>query len=106
MSQEEIVSLEQTLVELQERLYAKIGRWVVGFIASAIFVSATAAIAWNTSNNRIEKLEAWKSQNEKPTEEYYKFKEELAATLADIRANQRINSASIEKILNRLDRLK
>lgn len=106
MSQADVNSIEQTLQELERRIYAAIGKALIGIFLSVITITGIVVKTWNASDNRISALESWRVEREKPIEDYYKFKEELASTLADIKANQRTNTANIEKILNKLDAIK
>ena len=97
MSEHDIQSLETTLAELEQRIYARIGKWALTIIGSCIAIAIMASSNWFAVTGRIEKLETWKSERVRPIEDYYTDKEEQADRLARIESR-------IEEILRMLDK--
>lgn len=92
--------------ELDKNLNAKVGKWALAIIGTIVAATVSATLYVAGLDGRIRSLESWRTERQKPIDDYYSFKETLAATLADIKATQRTNTENIEKILNKLDGMK
>lgn len=81
MSTADITSIEGTLSELEQRIYARIGKWALGIIASCIALALGAAAQWYPAINRIERLEIWKTERAVGVDEYSEFRRVLEGRL-------------------------
>jgi len=86
MSEHDIESLEHTLSELEQRIYARIGKWALAIIGSCIAIAVVASSNWFALTGRIDKLETWRSERTQPIEDYYTDREISAERFAKIEA--------------------
>lgn len=71
MSTSDVQELEATLVELEQRIQARIGKWALAILGTAFAFGVMGAANWFGIVNRVERLETWKTERAKPIEEYY-----------------------------------
>ena len=72
------------LRELEERIFARLGRWAwaaFGGLAALIFVGAAN---WFSHESRITLIERWKEERKQPIDEYYKKMAEQDAKLSEL----------------------
>ena len=105
MSESETQRIKDTLSELEERVQARIGRWALAIIGTVIALAVGASSQWFSLQARMDRIEVWKAERTKPIEDYYAFKEEIAARLARLEEGQKTNAARLEAIQSAINAL-
>ena len=68
---EQPTDLDALLLAGEQRILARIGRWVLAILGTAVLFGVMGAANWFGIVGRLERLETWKTERAKPIEEYY-----------------------------------
>lgn len=88
MSSQDVATIEQTLTELEARIYARLGRWALAILGTTIALALGAATQWFGLLGRVDRLEIWKSERAVDVEQYHEFREQLERRLTRLEAGQ------------------
>lgn len=98
MSTEESTSIEKSILALEEKFLARLGKWGISIIGAIVTITIMAVTSWNGLSFRVERLEDWRSGSTKPFEQYHEDQKKDAERLAAIEAKLSYIAERIDKI--------
>lgn len=101
----EIVEIEEVITRFEHRVHARMGKWAVAILGTAVALAAAGAMAWSSLTNRVTNIEEWRLSEQTEGSGYQSFRDEVRDRLARLEEQQKGNSARLEQIQSTLTRL-